>query len=103
MWVDLVAATDVASGTARRVEVEGRALCVANCEGEYHVVDDTCSHEDFSLSEGQVFADFCEVECPKHASSFDLRTGEPTCLPATRPVRVYPARVADGRVEADLG
>lgn len=101
-WTLLIAATEVAPGQARLVEVGGLRLCVANCAGTVRVVDDTCTHEDYSLSEGEVFEDLCEIECPKHASCFSLETGEPTCLPATHPVRVYPARVEAGMVEADL-
>ena len=101
-WVDLVAADDVKPGHVRKVVIGDLALSVVNCQGDFFVVDDTCTHEDYSLSEGEVFEDLCEIECPKHASSFSLSTGEPTCLPATRPVRVYPVRVEGGRVEADV-
>ena len=101
-WSDLFPAGELGPGKARRVDIAGHRLCVANCQGEFHVVDDECTHEDFSLSEGEVIADFCEIECPQHASTFDLRTGEPTCLPATRPVRVYPCRVEDGTLQVEL-
>jgi 3-phenylpropionate/trans-cinnamate dioxygenase ferredoxin subunit len=102
MWVDLVAAAEVGPGTARRIDTNGRSLCVVNCAGEFHVVDDECTHEDYSLSEGEVWESTCEIECPRHASSFDLKTGEPTCLPATQPVRVYPTRVEAGTVQAEV-
>ena len=102
-WTELIRPEQVRPGEVRRVDVAGRSLAVVNCQGSFHVVDDACTHEDYSLSEGEVWEDECEIECPAHASSFDLVTGEPTCLPATRPVRVYPARVEGGMVEADLG
>ena len=101
-WVDLLAADDLPPGQVRRVDVAEHRLAVVNCAGTFHVIDDQCTHEDYSLSEGEVFEDFCEIECPKHASSFDLRTGEPTCLPATRPVRVYATRVDAGQIQAEL-
>ena len=41
------------------------------------------------MAEGEVLADECEIECAKHGSTFDLRTGQPCSLPATRPVPVY--------------
>jgi 3-phenylpropionate/trans-cinnamate dioxygenase ferredoxin subunit len=102
-WADLVASDRVGPGQARRVDLAGAALCVVNCGGAFHVIDDTCTHEAYSLSEGEVWEEECEIECPKHASAFDLESGRPTCLPATRPVRVYPARVEGGIVQADLG
>ena len=101
-WIDLIDAERVSPGKAARVEVDGHPYAVVNAGGTFHVIDDTCTHEDFSLAEGDVWEGTCEIECPKHASSFDLITGEPTCLPATRPVAVYPARVEDGRVQAEV-
>ncbi len=84
---------DVAAGTASRFDVEGHRLCVVNVEGTFYVIGDECSHEDYSLSEGDVWPDECEIECPKHGSTFDLRTGEAQTLPATKPVPVYDVRV----------
>jgi 3-phenylpropionate/trans-cinnamate dioxygenase ferredoxin subunit len=84
---------DVRDGAAKRVDVDGYRLCVVNIGGRFSVVDDECSHEDYSLSEGDVWPDECEIECPKHGSTFSLTTGEPQTLPATQPVAVYAARV----------
>jgi len=84
---------DVKSGAARRFDVDGLRLCVVNIEGRFYVIGDECSHEDYSLSEGDVWEDDCEIECPKHGSTFLLTTGEPQSLPATRPVPVYDVRV----------
>ena len=101
-WRELVPEAELEDGKPRRVEVDGRAFCVVKACGGIHVLDDVCTHEDYSLSEGEVFEEFCEIECPKHASTFDLRTGEPTCLPATQPVKVYAVQVEDGVVTAEV-
>src|SRR4051794_13996933 len=85
--------TDVKSGTAARFDVDGLRLCVVNIGGRFFVIGDECSHADYSLSEGEVWEDECEIECPKHGSTFSLLTGEPQTLPATRPVPVYEVRV----------
>ncbi len=69
-------------------------IAVFNADGEFYAVDDTCTHQDASLSDG--FVEGCYVECPLHAAFFDLRTGMPTCLPAKRPVRTHPVLVDDG-------
>ncbi|HLX87671.1 MAG TPA: non-heme iron oxygenase ferredoxin subunit, partial [Acidimicrobiales bacterium] len=71
-------------------------------DDEFYALGDTCSHEDYSLSEGQVFAEECELECWKHGSTFDLRTGEPCSLPATKPVPVYEVRVEGDDVVLEL-
>ncbi|MFA5882766.1 MAG: non-heme iron oxygenase ferredoxin subunit [Acidimicrobiia bacterium] len=84
---------DVAPGSARRYDVGGHRLCVVRIGDDWYAIGDECSHEDYSLSEGEVWEDECEIECPKHGSTFSLATGEPQTLPATRPVPVYAVRV----------
>ncbi len=87
--VRLCAREDLAPGEARRFDVAGLRVALVRIGDEFFAVGDRCSHEDFSLAEGEVWADECEIECSKHGSTFDLRTGSPCSLPATRPVPVY--------------
>ena len=87
--VRLCATVDLAPGVARRFDVAGLRVALVRIDDEYHAVGDRCSHEDFSLADGEVWGPECEIECAKHGSSFDLRTGEPCSLPATKPVPVY--------------
>jgi 3-phenylpropionate/trans-cinnamate dioxygenase ferredoxin subunit len=84
---------DVDAESAKRFDVDGHRLCVVNIEGTFYVIGDECSHEDYSLAEGDLWPDECEIECPRHGSTFDLRTGEPQTLPATEPNPVYEVRV----------
>jgi 3-phenylpropionate/trans-cinnamate dioxygenase ferredoxin component len=83
------------------VQLDGVVVAVVRDEdGDLHAVDDTCSHANVSLAEGEV--DGCTVECWLHGSRFDLRTGKPTGLPAITPIAVYPVRVEDGTVLVDV-
>ncbi len=82
---------DVPEEGALRVLLGGRPVCIARSGGEVYAISDVCSHADVALSEGEV--DDGTIECWLHGSRFDLRTGKPTGLPATRPVPVYPVRV----------
>lgn len=99
--VRLCGAAEVAPGTMRRFDVAGRAVCVvriATADGgeggdEWYAIGDTCSHQDYPLSDGELWVEEREVECPKHGATFSLRTGEALTLPATRPVPCYPVRV----------
>ena len=84
---------DVEAGSAKRLDVDGQRLCVVRIGDDFYVIDDTCSHEDYSLSEGDVWEDDLEIECPKHGSTFSLETGEPATLPATQPVHVYDVKI----------
>ena len=71
-------------------------VAVFNVDGALYAVADQCTHQDARLSDG--FLDGRAVECPLHASLFDLRTGEPSGPPATRAVRTYAVSVDDGEV-----
>jgi len=91
----LCARDDLAPGSARRFEVDGHCIALVRIADDFYAIGDTCSHADFSLSEGDVWTDEREIECPKHGSTFSLTTGEPQTLPATQPVPVYEV-VVDG-------
>ncbi|QIM20925.1 non-heme iron oxygenase ferredoxin subunit [Phycicoccus sp. HDW14] len=76
---------------AALAEIEGRRVSIVRTEdGSVHCVDDTCSHANVSLSEGEL--DGCTLECWLHGSRFDLRTGEPTGPPAITPIAVHTVR-----------
>jgi 3-phenylpropionate/trans-cinnamate dioxygenase ferredoxin component len=77
--------------TPKRVEIDGTPVSLVRTEGEVFAIYDICSHANVSLSEGEV--EDCQIECWLHGSSFDLRTGKPSGLPATRPVPVYPVTI----------
>jgi 3-phenylpropionate/trans-cinnamate dioxygenase ferredoxin subunit len=100
--VALCRTDELAAGQARRFDVAGHRIALVRIGDEFHAVDDECSHEDYSLSEGDVWVEECQIECPRHGSTFDLRTGEACSLPATQPVAVYPVDVADDTVSVVL-
>ena len=78
-------------------EVNGTVIAIARDEnGHVHAVNDTCTHANVSLSEGEL--DGCTLECWLHGSRFDLRTGEPSGLPATEPVATFPVEIRDGDI-----
>lgn len=84
---------DLKSGEVRRFDVAGHRIALVRIEDDFYALGDRCSHEDFSLSEGEVWAEERELECPRHGSTFDLTTGEPCSLPATTAVPVYEVEV----------
>ena len=89
---------ELVDGGARRFDVAGRRVAVVRLGARVYAIGDTCSHADVSLSEGEVDAAACEIECVKHGSTFSLETGEPQSLPALKPVPVYAVAVVDGAV-----
>jgi 3-phenylpropionate/trans-cinnamate dioxygenase ferredoxin subunit len=93
---------EIGPGEARRFVVGGTPIALVRIEDDFYALSDRCSHEDYSLSEGEVWADDLELECPRHGSTFDLRTGEPCSLPATRPVPTYEVEVSGDEVAVVL-
>jgi len=93
-----VASVDaIAKGASIAVEVGSTPVAVVHAEDDnFYAIYDECSHAAVALSEGEV--DGCTLECWLHGSRFDLKTGQPTGLPATEPVPVYPVEVRDGEV-----
>ncbi len=96
--VTLFPLAELADGTARKVDVGGVAVAVVRIGDDVYAIGDVCSHANVSLSDGEVWCDERQLECPKHGSAFSLVTGEPATLPATRPVPVFDASVVDGQV-----
>ncbi|SDQ43918.1 non-heme iron oxygenase ferredoxin subunit [Quadrisphaera sp. DSM 44207] len=96
--VPQVGAVRVSATSADGAEVP--VAVVRDEDGALHAVSDLCSHQDIALSEGDV--EGCEIECWLHGSRFDLRTGEPSSLPATAPIPVYRLTVSGDDVLVDV-
>ena len=96
--VRLCSVEDMQDCTARRFDVDRHRVALVRIGEDFYAIGDVCSHADVSLSEGDVLCDELEIECWKHGSTFDLKTGEPQSLPATKPVPVYSVEVDGGDV-----
>ncbi len=92
----------ITSGSAKRFDIEGVRLAIARVGDTFYALADRCSHEDFSLSLGEVFVETCEIECARHGATFDLLTGAAMCFPATIGVAVYPVNVVGGEIVVTL-
>jgi 3-phenylpropionate/trans-cinnamate dioxygenase ferredoxin subunit len=98
--VRLAAVADLPVGKGTCVVIAGHRIAVFRFDDGILAIGDRCSHAEASLAEGEVFDG--TVECPRHGSAFDLVTGVPVSLPATRPVEVYPIEISDGEVFTTL-
>ena len=96
------ALSDLADGAPLRVVVDGRPVALVRLGDRVHAIDDTCSHADVSLAEGEVDVDECALECWKHGSLFDLETGAALTLPAIKPVAVHEVSLASDEVFVTL-
>ena len=98
-WTAVCPAEEIPDDEAVRLDVHP-PISVFRSNGEIFAVDDTCTHETYSLSEGWV--EGCTVECPLHLAKFDLRTGKALTFPAVVPLRCHQVRVDDGVVYVQL-
>lgn len=96
-WTDIAAESEFPPGSCRRIEVDGVAVAIFNIAGRYYAIEDVCSHEAETLSNGRLNG--LEISCPRHAARFSLVTGAALSAPAYEPIAVFPVRVENGRVQ----
>ena len=95
------AADALKEGCLLKVDLPGHsALALCRIEGRIHAFDDTCTHGDASLSDGELFGE--DVVCPFHSGTFCVRTGAATGYPAEQPVRVYRTSEENGTVFVEI-
>jgi nitrite reductase/ring-hydroxylating ferredoxin subunit len=98
--VKIAETKDVAPGTGKVVEAEGRSLALFNVGGTFHAIDNTCPHEGGPLGEGELTGEV--VCCPWHGAEFNVKTGEVLCPPADEAVRRFPVKVQGNDVLVEL-
>jgi len=94
--------SELPAGGMVLVEHDGEDIAVVNCEGTLYAIEDRCSHDDGPLVEGELNQADCTVECPRHGSIFDLRTGKPKTLPAFEPVRTFTVGITDETITLEV-
>lgn len=86
----------------RLVEWEDLEIGVFNCKGEILAIEDRCSHDNGPLVEGILDEEQCAIECPRHGSLFDLRTGAPKTLPAYVAVDTFPVIIDNDVIKVEV-
>jgi len=100
--IEVAAADAFSPGSSKIVRHGTLFVGVYNCGGELYAIEDRCSHDDGPLAEGEFDADACTIECPRHGSLFDLRTGKPKTLPAYVPVDTFPVIIEDETIKLEV-
>ena len=90
---------ELSPGQMKKIQAGGKRLLLCNAEGDYYVIDEMCSHEDYSLHLGCIQGK--KIKCSLHGSYFDLESGEALVDPADEPIGTYPVKVAAGRIWVD--
>lgn len=95
-FVEVARLGDLADGTMLSVECDGEMLLLFREGGQVYCLDDICTHDGGSLSDGEYWNH--EVKCPRHGARFDVRTGAALCMPATQPTGRHEVRIDGDRV-----
>ena len=86
-WHAVAQTSDLDPGEVMYVEVGDEPVALINLDGEFYALSDICTHQEASLSDGEVEGD--EIECPLHGGAFEIRTGMPANFPVVVPVETY--------------
>lgn len=103
-FVKALNGSELTAGQGKRVLLGDKKIAVFLVDGKLHAIDDTCTHDEASLSEGTLIHENgkCIVECPWHGAHFDLCSGAALTLPAVTPVKSYAVRENQGAIEIDI-
>jgi 3-phenylpropionate/trans-cinnamate dioxygenase ferredoxin component len=100
--IDVCAVSELPPGQMKLVEWDDVEIGVFNCGGNLYAIEDRCSHDDGPLAEGEFDESRCTVECPRHGSLFDIRSGKPLTLPAYEPVDTFKVIVEDDTIKLEV-
>jgi len=100
--IEVCPLTELPPGAVRLVEWEDLEIGVFNCGGMVYAIEDRCTHDDGPLVEGEFNQEACTVECPRHGSLFDLKTGKPKTLPAYVPVDTFPVIIDEETIKLEV-
>jgi nitrite reductase/ring-hydroxylating ferredoxin subunit len=99
-WIEVMK-EDEFSGEVEVIEYDGIDIAIFKLDDGYYAIDDECSHDEASLSEGEI-VEVCQIECPMHGARFDIKTGKNLSFPAVVPVKSYAIKVENGVIYIEV-
>jgi 3-phenylpropionate/trans-cinnamate dioxygenase ferredoxin subunit len=92
--------SDFKPGQMKSFNVKGKRILVANVGGTFFATQDVCTHDNGTLSDGELIGD--EIECPRHGARFSAQTGQVRALPAMLPIKTFPVKIENAEIQVTL-
>lgn len=99
-WVTFIGKDEIKAGEREVFDTDYGSILLLNIDDTFYAVENLCSHEEYELADGQLNG--CELECSKHGSFFDVRSGEALNPPAIRPIKLFTTRIEANDVQIML-
>jgi len=90
----------VPAGQMKSFTVNSKRILIANVGGTFFATQDVCTHDNGTLSDGELIGD--EIECPRHGARFSASTGQVRALPALLPIKTFPVKVENGEIQVSV-
>ena len=99
-YIEIGQTSDIPSGTVKIYEYEDISVAICNVNGNFHAIENVCSHDDGPLGDGKLIGK--NIECPRHGAQFDVTTGEITRMPAHGPVQTFPVKIEETKIFIEI-
>lgn len=99
-WIDVSKQSELAVGGRTVVQTDAGEIAVFNLAGEYHAIEDICSHDGGELASGDCEGD--QIICPRHGARFCIKSGKSLTPPAYEDIESFPVRISDGVIQVDI-
>ena len=100
VFIAVTAAQDIEEKCFSTFEINGTGIVICRFRDEYFAIENRCSHAQSTFDDGRMRG--YRIMCPLHGATFDIRDGSCTGAPATKPIRSFPLRIVDGRIEVAI-
>jgi len=99
-YIYVAEVTAVPHGTTMPFQVSGLDILICHTKEEFFAIENRCSHANSKLEDGRLRV--YRLVCPLHGAAFDVRDGTVKGKPATLPIRTFPVRVINDRIEIEI-
>ena len=73
-FVKVAETSEIPRGQTKVVKLEENDVLIANVNGVYYAIENSCTHMHGDLSKGMLEGNL--VTCPKHKAKFDVTSGK---------------------------